>query len=248
MSRKALIIAYPGEEGPNYCKGVIVDESHYQAFLLSPEGGLWQESEITVLRQPTTSMVISAVNAQTYVNYSLTVFCGHGFHSATSNSTTVLLNAKTDFDSQGLRRGAPKHTLILDCCRVVEHPRMMLSDMIVRKRARASVIHPDACRRIYDEEIALCSPGIVVMYGCSVNQTAGDSESDGGYYSSSLLEGAEDWSRKITVDTTKYAQSLSVVQAHDLAVPLVGGLSGGRQTPTIEKPRSTRHFPFCVIA
>jgi hypothetical protein len=40
LSRKALLIANPGEQGQeNYCKGVYVDIANYQRFLASAVGG-----------------------------------------------------------------------------------------------------------------------------------------------------------------------------------------------------------------
>jgi hypothetical protein len=109
MNRRALIIANPGERGrEGYCDGVNKDVDNYQAFLTSPVGGLWREHEIVVLRQPSRAMTMIEVGRQKGVDYSLTVFSGHGYHVADNNSTIVELSPGVDLDSIELRLGAPK--------------------------------------------------------------------------------------------------------------------------------------------
>lgn len=202
-----------------------------------------------VMRQPTLTSVESEVQSLASVDYSLTVFCGHGYHAPASGSTVIQLSARTELDSMKLRKGAARHTLILDCCRVVAKPMLRLTeDMIAKRAIEASTIHPEDCRRYFDRAISECPPGIVVLFGCSVGQTAGDSQADGGYYSYSLLSAAEAWGQQTSVDAEKYYRCLSVVQAHERALPKVSDLSGGRQTPTLERPRSSPCFPFCIIA
>ena len=249
MNRRALIIANPGEQGKaGYCHGVNRDVDNYKAFLKSPIGGLWREDEIIVRHQPSRAMTTIDITQQRRADYSVTVFCGHGYHSAAADSTIIELTGGVDIDSSELRVGAPKHTLILDCCRVV-HKEMFVEDSAARVFKRtASTIDPDACRRCYDHEIDECAVGIVVLYGCSVNQTAGDSDLRGGFYSHSLISAAQAWGRDSIVDTSKNYRRLSVVKAHELALPGVAKMSGGRQSPTVDKPRSAPYFPFCVIA
>lgn len=107
MSRKALIIANPGRPGEtNYCKGVEKDVENYRSFLRSPVGGLWYDSEIIVPHQPGIVQTKVEVLAPSAADYSMTIFCGHGHHSAQSNSTIVELKPGTDLDSHELRRGA----------------------------------------------------------------------------------------------------------------------------------------------
>ena len=49
LSRKALLICNPGEDGAeNYCKGVFVDVKRYRELLMSPIGGAWLDTEISV--------------------------------------------------------------------------------------------------------------------------------------------------------------------------------------------------------
>lgn len=249
MTRKALIIANPGEEGKQgYCAGVLKDVQNYTRFMRSPIGGLWQADEINILHQPSRPTTIAAVNSLATVDYSVIVFSGHGWHSSTNNSTMVELRPDTDLDSNELRRGAGKHTLILDCCRVVALETITLAEELRAMEKRASVINPAECRRFFEKKLSDCPSGLVVLFACSVNETAGDSASQGGYYSYSVISAADTWGRETRVDTEKSYRCLSVVAAHEVAAPRVTRLSGGRQTPTTEKPRSGEYFPFAIIA
>lgn len=249
MSRKALIIANPGRPGEtNYCKGVEKDVENYRSFLRSPVGGLWYDSEITILHQPGVVQMKVEVLAQSAVDYSMTIFCGHGHHSAQSNSTIVELKPGVDLDSNELRRGAARHTLVLDCCRVIAPVTRMVESMMAKAMKAESEIHPADCRKYFDSKLAECPAGLVVLYACSVGQTAGDSESQGGYYSYSLLDGAAQWVKDTYVDTTKTSRFLSVVEAHEISKKGVNTMSGGRQVPLIDKPRSGEYFPFAIIS
>ena len=117
-----------------------------------------------------------------------------------------------------------------------------------RIKSAASTLNPDECRRYYDVSLDKCPPGIVVLFGCSINQTAGDSDMQGRFYSHSLISAAETWGRATVVDTSSKYLTMSVVKAHSEAVQGVAKMSGGRQTPGIDKPRSDPYFPFCIIA
>jgi hypothetical protein len=249
MDRRALIIANPGTQGEeSYCHGVSRDVDNYKAFLKSPVGGFWSEDEIVVRHKPSHATIISDIGQQKRADYSLTVFCGHGYHTARTNSTIVELKQGTDIDADELRAGANKHTLILDCCRVI-HTAVYAEDAAPQILKKAvSKISASECRKFYDKAIADCPTGIVVLFGCSINETAGDSDTQGGFYSYSLISAAEAWSRETDVDTSEKYRPLSVVKAHEMAAQGVARMSGSRQTPAIDKPRSGNYFPFCIIA
>jgi hypothetical protein len=116
------------------------------------------------------------------------------------------------------------------------------------KKTTASEINPAECRAYFDTAIGRCPPGLVVLFGCSPNEEAGDSAVQGGYYSYNLLRAAKAWGEKTIVDTKKEREPLSVVQAHDMSIAGVMRMSAGKQTPTICKPRSGPYFPLAIIA
>jgi hypothetical protein len=201
-----------------------------------------------VLQSPSKDSVINEIRALKSAEYSIVIFSGHGYHDGASNSTIVELSSSVSLDSKELKIGAPKHTLILDCCRQVYTPKLMFEDLAKAMDKRAVQLSSDECRRYYDKHIADCANGIVTLYSCSVGESALDDASRGGVYLSSLLKVATQWLDQSSVDTSKNWNKLTVVGAHDRAELLVKQESGNRQNPNIQKPREEPYFPFAVIA
>jgi len=178
VNRKALIIGSPGVYGSeSYLKGVAVDLKNYTDFFRSPLGGSWRQNEITVLQSPSKDSVINEIRALKSAEYSIVIFSGHGYHDGASNSTIVELSSSVSLDSKELKIGAPKHTLILDCCRQVYTPKLMFEDLAKAMDKRAVQLSSDECRRYYDKHIADCANGIVTLYSCSVGESALDDAS-----------------------------------------------------------------------
>lgn len=248
MNRKALIISNPGESGAeNYCAGVLKDVVNYQSFLTSPIGGLWFGSEISAMNRPSAADVRSKMKELSNSDYALVMFCGHGWHSTAVGSTCIVLREGQEIDSAELRLTNTSQTLVLDCCRK-KGPWTPTARVLDERLAKAMPrINPDDCRKYYDKRIEECDGGLVVMYACSIGEFANDDSEKGGLYSFNLLNGSKGWARSSTVDTSSKADILSVVGAHDQAATLIRE-SGGRQTPHIEKPRTSPYFPFCIVA
>jgi len=250
MSRRALIISNPGEKGgKHYCHGVNRDVDLYTEFLTSGIGGRWYSSEIMTLPRPSRSDVRVAMHDVKRADYSLVIFCGHGGMYSLRGPTMLELRAGEELDSDELREGTSKRTIILDCCREVARPAVLAKRAIALDEAVAAIrINLGYCRASYDSTIEKCSSGLVVMFGCSPDERAGDDAIRGGYYSSSLIEAATSWATSLRIDTRGDSRTWSVVSAHDAAEGAAGRLSGGTQHPTIQKPRSGDYFPFAVVA
>lgn len=248
MNRKALIIINPGEQdSENYCQGVRLDARNYKAFLLAPFGGSWLESEIETLDRPSVSAAKSAIERLRESDYGLIVFSGHGYSKDISDSTILELSREEELDSAELKKGCPKMTLVLDCCRVVS-PRHAEKAAILENVSVTAGLDSGQCRALFDEKVAACPESLVVLHSCSRNQTAGDDSLKGGYYSYNLIDRAMAWKEELRRKNSLSAQALSVVAAHERAIPGVQSMSGGRQVPQVEKPRSGPYFPFCVYA
>ena len=249
MNRKGIIISNPGEvRAENYCEGVKRDVANYRSFLLSPNGGVWRESELEEMSRPSVAEVRRKIESLRNYDYALIIFSGHGYHCSIRDSSVLELRADEEIDSDEFRGTADKLTLILDCCRkVYPEKRTMVMDS-ARVAKRAPVLNPANCRKYYNQRIDACSNGIVVMQSCDIDELSGDDASRGGYYSYSLLEESKSWARGSQTDTGATADILSVAGAHNAASPRVKSLSGGSQNPQIEKPRSSPYFPFCIVA
>lgn len=243
-TRRALIIGAPDPDIP----GVELDVANYRRFLLSPLGGSWKPEEVITLNSPSKMEVSVQLKALAGVSYSVTIFAGHGRHLVPPGTTIVKLQKSVEMDSLELRRGAEKHTLILDCCRKPS-TRPVMEALMAKAAKQELSLNPDGCRRAFDYRIDQCGRGLVVLFACSVDEYANESE-EGGYYSSSLVRAANEWmgERAASADLKTSYYVLSVTDAHEKAAQRVKGLSGGRQNPISEYPRTTPRFPFAVLA
>lgn len=247
--KMALIIGAPDEKIP----GVNVDVRGLRDFFKSPIGGNWYDSEIKTLTSPTSSEIRKEIQILKIMDYSLIFFAGHGYYSIERKRTILQINSSETFDSLELRAGAPKHSLILDCCRKLESERLHLRkslEAMALESASNQQLDPVQCRYYFDKEITDCEHGLIVMNSCSINETAGESSSMGGYYTSSLIDSANEWARNKlqAIDLRSTFAASSTQDCHNLAASQVRILSGGRQTPNFESPRSGKKFPFAVVA
>jgi len=250
MKKHILLISNPGEKGAdNYCNGVNVDIEKYYNYFTSPLGGTWHTGEITHLDRTTVSGLKSTLSKMKDNDYLKVIFCGHGYYSARRTSTILELRSKEEIDSVELRGIVGKQTIILDCCRQI-HPDILLEERMAKFAKSFSFpdLNPQDCRRYYEASIEKCAPGIIVTYGCNINEVAGDSSSQGGYFSSSLLKVCKKIHENSTVDIKTDYHAHNIVNVFNNAVPLVQKLSGNTQNPQIEKPRSDLYYPFAIIA
>lgn len=249
MKKHILLISNPGEKGAvNYCNGVNVDIEKYYDYFTSPLGGAWYPNEITHLDRATVSGLKFTLSNMKDNDYLKIIFCGHGFYSARRTSTILELRTKEEIDSIELRGIAAKQTIIIDCCREI-HPDILLEEERLAKFAKSfSDLNKKDCRLLYETSIAKCAPGMIVTYGCNINEVAGDSSSQGGYFSSSLLKVCKNIHESSNVDIKTQYHVDSIVNVFNNAVPLVQKLSGNTQNPQIEKPRSEPYYPFAIIA
>lgn len=245
MNRRALIISNPGERGAeNYCKGVFKDVENYKQFLTSPVGGYWNANVIKCMHRPTVKEVQSYLSELKTVDYSLIVFSGHGYYSMENDSTILELRINEEFDSNDFQDVCEKQTIILDCCRVIQ-PSLVVEEF--PKKALAKVLTTSdgkKFRKYYNERIAECRPGLIVLNACAIDETAGDDDQRGGYYSWEIIESAKKWADDLMLqDINDEFKILSAPSLHQMAASKVK-----RQTPQIEKPREGLYFPFAVVA
>ena len=249
MKRKALIVSNPGEPGAeNYCNGVNVDVRNYSSFLKTPLGGGWYDSEISLLPRPSCSDLEKSVSGLSSYDYTLIVFCGHGFFSAQRETTILELKKGQEFNSLDLRKKSYKRTILLDCCRQVEKETLGEEALIAKFAEARERLNLADCRRYFETQVDKCATGIIVGYACAKNEKAGDDPTTGGYYSHSLLKAAASWRDTNTIDLSKQWGNFSVVSTHNQAIPNVLRKSGGTQNPEMEKPRSGPYFPFAIMA
>lgn len=248
ITRKALIIGSPDKDIP----GVNIDIKNINSFLLSPIGGAWKESEIINLTNPTIEEVRNKISLLKLSNYSFVFFAGHGYYSMHKKCTILNINSTQELDSIELRQGASKHTLILDCCRVLKDERILEAAMesLILDSAHRQKPTASECRKYFNQKIEACNPGLVVMNSCNLNETANETQTQGGYYSSSLIKSAEKWAdhQLLNINLNKNYATYSTLECHTDAAEKVTSLSGDRQNPVFEGSRSDSKFPFAIVA
>jgi hypothetical protein len=235
MIRHALIIGSPDDQ----IKGVYDDMRNYRRFFESANGGGWYPHEITTLECPSSELVKQHLAAMRNADYSVVIFAGHGYYSTARRCTMLELRKADHIEDYALKVGSPKHTLIIDACRVVIRDTQLKQAMeaVVARFDTANLV---GSRLMFDKAVQASAPGLATMYSCALNETAGDIPGTGGRYSSSLLAASEDWAG------STLSGVLSVSGAHERAVPGTVLHSGGRQNPVGEFPRSVPRFPFAV--
>lgn len=262
MKRRIIILTNAGIEGTeNYCDGVFRDKENYISFFKSGYGGYYSDTEIRTYDKPSKSKVREEISNLTNdkIEFSIIIFCGHGWYSTISNSNIFELNDnKEQIDSLELRSGAKKRIIIEDNCRkphdeyLTESMSKVFSTTSLSEN-RNQQINLEECKRFYNKKISECPEQIIIGQACNIGEVAGDSSSTGGYYSSSLL--------KQTLNTAKEdLRSIDLLNnfivynfplSHNNAVPIVIARSGNTQNPQIEKPRLSdpnNYLPFAVIA
>ncbi|MDK6079243.1 caspase family protein [Massilia varians] len=238
MIRSALIIGSPDDQ----IQGVYDDMRNYRQFFESASGGCWYPSEITTLECPSSSQVKEHLAGMKRADYSIVIFAGHGYYSLARRCTMLELRKNDEIEDYALKVGAPKHTLVIDACRVVVQDKILKAAM-ESFAARSATPDLTASRLLFENAVRASAPGLATMYSCSLNETAGDIAGTGGRYSSSLLGASKEWA-----ESSMRGGVLSVSDAHDRAVRPTVLHSGGRQNPVGEFPRSIPRFPFGVKA
>jgi hypothetical protein len=256
MTRRALLISNAGEYGAeNYCTGVFVDIRNYQRLFISPEGGLWQPTEIVTLDRPSVAQVRQEVANLAGYDYSFIGFAGHGWYSRPDAAEVLVLRSGQEISSLELRQGGVSRCIVLDCCREI-HNESALAEESQKSAAfsaettRKRMPNPQLCRNKFDSELSRCSNSLVVMHSSTPPEKSGDDERVGGYYTFGLHAGEKVWAEGQAENIwSTSATALSVVALHEIAAAGTRRRSGARQNPTIEKPRGdATYFPFAVFA
>jgi hypothetical protein len=238
MTRKALIIGNPGEkEAENYCEGVLKDVDNFKSYLQLTRGGAYYAQEISVLYRPSIKELNTAIQAMSGIDYTFIAFCGHGY--SWREETMLELSSGNEINANSLKTGALKRTIVLDSCRKEEYRLDALTESTKIVKHFAADASIEKSRRDFDNVVAGCSNGIILINSCAYNETATDLDKYGGLYCYNYIKYAAEYS----LPSDKY---LSVVGVHNATSEIVRRNGGGNQNPTIEKPRSDPYFPFAV--
>lgn len=243
MSRRAIIVEASKIKGCTELPGARADAARYFEFLRSEAGGAWQFDEIVMLSHPTKRALEAEITKAAAVDYSFIAFSGHGHHvrGQDIDETRVCINDTEEMAVNSLNPGNPRSIIIADACRnvTVQEPIRFAEDL--REMAKAAHLNRDRCRRLFDEAVARAERGVIVMYSCDLNESAGESNR-GGYFSRALTEYAMGW---------EDAQQREALLTTDSAFESAAVLTTKRQAqqhPQYQPGRRKVHFPFAVHA
>jgi hypothetical protein len=251
MKRKAILIESSDVAGETKIPGALVDINNWATFLKSDLGGAWLPSEITILHKPFSGDVTRHLEVERDC-YCFVAFSGHG-----ANGSVALNDTFTCLPIDRLRPTSKRGTLVVDACRgVIGETRNFAfgSKMALMNEAleRSVVINArqgrstdftrlnslnatPRHRSAWGLSLMSSLDGTVEMLACSEGQDALEDPSSGGYYTSLLLQSAEEWKQRNNTDPIHSTRS-----AHDYAASLL---------PPQQKPEyrpDWLSFPFAV--
>ncbi|MBI5791872.1 MAG: caspase family protein [Rhodocyclales bacterium] len=229
IERHALIIECSEIVGQEPLPGARRDADNWNEFLLSNRGGLWRTSEISMLRNPSSVQVKSAIARMTS-GYGFVTFSGHGYVSAQTRETMVCLQGGNLSEIE-LTPNSPRATVILDSCRGIYEVAFAEALAVMKKAAGDDV----QFRFLFDAALERAEMGICRAYGCSFNQAAQESKA-GGYFTQALIQAGKNWAGP---------DALSLRNAFDSAASTLRR-KAPQQTPEAEMGRRLNHFPFSV--
>jgi hypothetical protein len=246
MRRAAVIVGSPGHpiHAAPLLVGIQADVTSYEQFFLSDHGGAWERSEIYQFWHPRRDNLVAFLDSLD-VDYSITVFCGHGWRQ--EKAPVILVAPDEPIWVRRFHTPAPRQLTIIDACQVDER-----SDYVLEKAAGRVALGtgqaPDpyraSCRAVYDSVVAGVGEQRTVMYGCNIGQTAGENPS-GGYFSQSLVRLADEWGHANQAWGSTVTKTLDVRQVFSIAAKEVMR-DHFPQSPQLESGRSSGAFPFAV--
>ncbi len=190
IKRKAIIIGNSGGyRNLDFLSGVSVDLENYHNFLTSKAGGEWHPNEISILKDPTSSDVIKAIQ-ESESDYTFIVFSGHGFISTYNVEDYVCLK-DVDLSIGKLVSPSKKQTIVIDACREF-HPHKP-DFLMEEKYSNFSGDEERSTRALFDEAIIKTPEGIILVFSTQSNGTSGDNEFLGGVFSYSFIKAGERW-------------------------------------------------------
>jgi hypothetical protein len=248
VTRAAVIIGSPGHaiEAPPLLVGVQADITSYGRFFLSDEGGAWEPTEVHQAFHPSVQELRRFL-ASLHVQYSITVFCGHGFRS--DGKAAIQINPREAMWVADFRTQAQRQLTIIDACQMEEQPERLTEDSFGHEVGAGLGRPPDlyrpTCRALYDASIESVGAQRTIMYGCNIGQTAGENP-EGGYFSQTLLGICVDWAARQRAESPVLPSYVKTVRDVFNATASTVTQNYYPQQPMLESGRSPQAFPFLV--
>jgi hypothetical protein len=143
MKKKILMIGDTSD-----LEGVPVDIRDYYEFFTSSFGGSWCHDEIDILRSPSRSELIEAINEIERADYDflITIFSGHGAEAIRGTILQINGDGET-IEADDLLGLSPRQISVFDCCRTC------VDDDFLDEGATMFSMSRDSVRQAYEERI-----------------------------------------------------------------------------------------------
>jgi hypothetical protein len=191
IRRKALLIGN-SQVTPNL-PGVEKDLRRYTSFLISNQGGAWEQDEITISLNEDHSTISYKCDLLRDADYSFVLIAGHGRHEITSNGdeeTCIWIDEDTTVPVKKYFPRVAKGTILVDVCRNIVYlmEKAWGYDTLIKSLSREDgiLLTRAEYRARFDQHVINCPENRIVMFSCGMNQSAGDN-GDGGIFSNNML-------------------------------------------------------------
>lgn len=252
MIRKALLIEAGKAKGQKEIAGPAVDVSRLRTWFGSENGGAWEHGEIVTLSNPSPVQVQAAVAALGGAEYAFVSFSGHGYidqDGRTGKQTQkIIVGTGEEMNFASLRPTVKKVLMVCDACRVVEVVRRFTDATLIENRLKLARKRYDraAFRSWFEAAVTTAAEGAFTMYGCGVNQVCYDDPLEGGFFTSSLIDSAAEWSDHVGKNGCLAAQDALKMAAGTVSVKTAGKSPPQHPTGGPENRSLGNPFPFAV--
>lgn len=174
--------------------GVKVDLDNYAQFFKSEIGGGWYDSEITTLMNPTKEYLLAHLYLMKVrkPDHAIVVFSGHG---GFKRETVLSINEKDEqINESVLKDIGKKQITIYDCCRVQMVESIQKS--VEFRNFAEKTASVSRTREKYEARVNQAIEQQIVLYACAIGESADDTGSNGGRYTTNLLKSARNVNEK----------------------------------------------------
>ncbi len=187
MNRIAILIGSPSEP---YLQGVAHDLENMKSFLMSSNGGAWDNDEIHIPRlDPSAQEINHYLRSCERYDFAFIYFSGHGFTNKNENAA-IALNTKEKVLVKDLANRCKKQITIIDACRGYSDYSNFTGLSGIGK-IDFDYANLGVSRTIFKDYTEHCSDGRVLLYASQKGQNAEDTN-QGGYFSTNLLISAQE--------------------------------------------------------
>jgi hypothetical protein len=127
-------------------------------FLMSPRGGAWSETEITILKNPSITDLIAAA-ARNEADYSIIFFYGRSFEDPTGKRFLIVGDGDF-FEDKELLNTSERQLVLIDTSPALQ--KVTENEIYQFEGGPAEISNS---RKIYDRWIETSSPGALILHG-----------------------------------------------------------------------------------